>query len=122
MTNKIVAVIGASNKPDRYSYKAVVLLREKGYIPYPVNPRLSDLDGIAVHASIADIPAPIDTVTLYLSAENQRLMAEAILKSGARRVIFNPGAENPDLAQRLEHAGIEAINACTLVMLRTGQF
>ncbi len=122
MNNKNVAVIGASNKPDRYSYKAVVLLREKGYTPYPVNPRLSDLDGIAVYASMADIPAPIDTVALYLSAENQRLMAETILKSGARRVIFNPSAENPDLAQRLEHAGIEAVNACTLVTLRTGQF
>ena len=117
-----VAVLGASNKPDRYSYQAVILLREKGHTPYPVNPRLNALDSIPVYASIAKIPAPIDTVTVYLSAENQRPIADTILNSGMRRVIFNPGAENPELAKRLQRAGIEAIDACTLVMLRTGQF
>ena len=121
--NKLnVAVLGASNKPDHYSYQAVILLREKGHTPYPVNPRLNTVDSIPAYASIAEIPAPVDTVTVYLSAENQRPIADAIVNSGARRVILNPGAENPELAKRLQRAGIEAINACTLVMLRTGQF
>lgn len=117
-----VAVIGASNKPQRYSYQAVVLLREKGHTLFPVNPRLETLDNIPVYKSISAIPEPIDTITVYLSAENQKPIADLILNSSARRVIFNPGAENPELTEKLKHKNIDAIDACTLVMLRTGQF
>ena len=117
-----VAVIGASNKQDRYSYKAVVLLREKGHTPYPVHPSLAAVDEIPVYASLRNIPTPIDTISIYLSASHQNAVAEDILRSGARRVIFNPGAENPKLLARLKTAGIEAMDACTLVLLNTGQF
>ncbi len=117
-----VAVIGASNKPDRYSYKAVVLLREKGHTPYPVHPSLAAVEELPVHKSLRNIPATIDTISVYLSAGNQKAIEEDILKSGARRVIFNPGAENPELTDRLKKAGIEAMDACTLVLLKTGQF
>ena len=117
-----VAVLGASNKPDRYSYKAVMLLREKGHTPFPVHPSLPAVENIPVHASLRSIPAPIDTISVYLSARNQEPLVEYILQSGAQRVIFNPGAENPALAERLQAAGIEALNACTLVLLTTGQF
>lgn len=117
-----VIVLGASKKPERYSYKAVMLLQEKGHTPFPVHPSLPDVEGIPVHASLRNIPAPIDTISVYLSARNQEPIAEHILQSGARRVIFNPGAENPHLSERLQAAGIEAMNACTLVLLKTGQF
>ena len=116
------AVLGASNKPDRYSYKAVRLLREKGHAPYPVHPILAQIEGIPVYPSLRAIRDPIDTVTVYLSARNQETIAEDILQSGVRRVIFNPGAENHALAETLKKHGIEAIEACTLVMLTTGQF
>lgn len=117
-----VAVLGASNKPDRYSYKAARLLREKGHTPYPVHPALVEVDGMAVSASLSAIPAPIDTITVYLSPRNQESITQEILKRGVRRVIFNPGAENPDLAEKLRQKGVETLNACTLVMLATGQF
>ena len=117
-----VAVIGASNKPDRYSYKAVVLLREKNHTPYPVHPLITEIEGIPVYASLRAIPDPIDTITVYLAARNQQAVAEDMLSSGARRVIFNPGSENPELAARLQQQGIEATSACTLVLLTTGQF
>lgn len=117
-----VAVVGASNKPDRYSYKAVMLLRESGHTPYPVHPSLAEVEGIPVFKTIGEIPVPLDTITVYLSAQNQAAIAEEILKSRARRVIFNPGAENPELAGRLQAAGIAPVNACTLVLLGTGQF
>jgi predicted CoA-binding protein len=117
-----VAVLGASNKPDRYSYKAVNLLREKEHAPFPVHPALAAVDEIPVSASLRAIPAPIDTITVYLSARNQGPIAEEILNSGARRVIFNPGAENSELAGKLRQQGVEVIEACTLVLLATGQF
>lgn len=117
-----VAVLGASNKPDRYSFKAVRMLGEKGHTPYPVHPALAAVDGIPAWPSLPAIPAPIDTVTVYLSARNQQTIAADLLNSKARRVIFNPGAENLDLAHQLRQHGKEVLEACTLVLLTTGQF
>lgn len=117
-----VVVVGASNKPERYSFKAVRLLREKGHTPYPVHPALAVVDGLPVCPSLRAIPVPVDTVTVYLSAGNQQPIAEELLNSGARRVILNPGAENPELAEQLRRRGKEVLHACTLVLLTTGQF
>jgi len=117
-----VVVMGASNKPHRYSYKTVKLLEEEGHAPFPVHPFIQDIDGFRVYAKLSDILEPIDTITLYLSAANSEKVAADILSAGARRVIFNPGAENPDLMSRLRQKGIESVEACTLVMLKTGQF
>jgi predicted CoA-binding protein len=117
-----VAVLGASNKPDRYSFKAVRMLREKGHTPFPVHPALAEVDGLPVSPSLRAIPEAVDTVTVYLSARNQQPIADELLNSGARRVIFNPGAENPDLAAQLQQRGKEVVHACTLVLLTTGQF
>lgn len=117
-----VAVLGASGKPDRYSYKAVMLLREKGHRPLPVHPSLPEVAGIAVYPSLKDITEDIHTISVYLSARNSNRVAGDILESGARRVIFNPGAENADLAAKLKAGNIEPVEACTLVLLKTGQF
>lgn len=117
-----VAVIGASNKPHRYSYKAVKLLQEKGHSVYPVHRRVKDIEGINVYADIGDIPDKIDTVSLYISADISDQIGPDILTAKPRRIIFNPGAENPQLKSQAEAAGIQALNACTLVLLRTAQF
>ena len=117
-----VAVLGASNKPARYSYQAVKLLAAKGHVVFPVHPTISEIDGIPVFKRLADIPVPIHTITIYLGSERSAALADEIMTANARRVIFNPGAENPGLAQRLQQAGVEAMNACTLVLLKTGQF
>ena len=117
-----VAVLGASNKPERYSNMAVKLLRQNGHTVFPVNPALADIDGCKVFARLGDIRAPIDTVTVYLGAERSQALAADILAARPRRVIFNPGAENPELAAQLQAAGVEVVHACTLVMLKTGGF
>ena len=117
-----VAVIGASDKSDRYSYQAVMLLKEKGHEVYPVHQRIKMIEGIPVFASINDISEPIDTVSLYVSTDISNLVSKDILAKKPRRIIFNPGAENPQLFQDAQTIGIKALNACTLVMLRTNQF
>ena len=117
-----VAVIGASNKPGRYSYQAVKLLAEKSHAVFPIHPAISEIDGIPVFKRLVDVPAPIHTITVYLAPERSAALADEILSARSKRVIFNPGTENPALAQRLQEAGVEAINACTLVLLKIGQF
>jgi predicted CoA-binding protein len=117
-----VAILGASNKPERYSHKAVVLLAEKGHTVFPVHPALAEIDGHPVFKRLADIPTPLDTVTMYVGPALSAGLADEILAAKPRRVIFNPGTENPELEDKLAAGGIEVIQACTLVMLRTGQF
>ena len=117
-----VAILGASNKPERYSNQALRLLAEKGHAVFPVHPALAEIDSHRVFKTLVDIPEPVDTVTLYVSPAHSTGMASAILASKPRRVIFNPGTENPELEQTLAAAGIETVHACTLVLLRTGQF
>ena len=117
-----VAVLGASNKPQRYSFKAVKRLSETGQVPLPIHPGLEEIEGIPVHKSLQDITDPVDTITVYLSASRSSRIADDIVEHGARRVIFNPGAENPALSARLRAEGVEVMEACTLVLLSTDQF
>jgi predicted CoA-binding protein len=117
-----VAVIGASDKPERYSYQAFKLLQEKGHVAYPIHQRIKTIDGAFVFSSIKDITDPLDTVTMYVASDISDHLADDILAKKPRRIIFNPGAENPQLAAKAQAQGIKTINACTLVMLRTGQF
>lgn len=120
--HSVVAVLGASPKEDRYSYKAVQMLRDHGHSPIPVHPAGHDVLGIHGLKSLDEISQPIDTLTMYVGAQISDGELDRILKLKPRRVIFNPGSENEGLAERLRAAGIEVVVACTLVMLRTDQF
>jgi len=117
-----VAVLGASTNEERYSFKAVRMLKEFEHKPIPVHPVGHTVDGVPGVKSLADIKPPIDTVTCYVNAKISDGEFDQIVKLKPRRVIFNPGAENENLAARLEQEGIEIVRACTLVMLQTGQF
>ena len=117
-----VAVIGASNKQERFSYKAVMLLKEKGHEVYPVHRRIKEIDGIPTYRSIAEVKEPIHTITLYVNKDISTAMGKDIIAKMPRRIIFNPGAENPELEVRAFELGITTLNACTITMLKSGQF
>lgn len=117
-----VAILGASPKPDRYAYKALELLHEYGHRTVPINPAFEEILGEKCYPTISDAPGPIDTVTLYLGEARSNPLVDEIINAKPRRIIMNPGAENAGLADRAEEAGIEVVEGCTLVMLRTGQF
>lgn len=118
----IAAVLGASPKEDRYSFQAVRMLKEHGFKPIPVHPAGHSVDGIEGLKSLDEITESIDTLSVYVNAGVSSAEIDKILRLKPRRVIFNPGAENPDLAEHLRKAGIEVVEACTLVMLRTQQY
>src|SRR3954453_3867942 len=117
-----VAILGASPKPDRYAYRAMQMLRDHGHRPIPVNPAFPEILGETCYKSIADIGEPIATVTMYLGKKRSDPLIAEILAAKPRRIIMNPGAENDDLAEQAEAAGIEVIEDCTLVMLQSGTF
>jgi predicted CoA-binding protein len=121
-TPQTIAVLGASNNPERYSNMAVRRLREAGHRVIPFNPALSEIEGLAVAKSLGAIEEPVDTLTLYVGPQRVAAITEDIVRLAPKRVIFNPGTESPELAAALDRAGIPHIHACTLVMLQTGQF
>lgn len=117
-----VAVLGASANRERYSNKAVRLLVEHGYPVLPVHPALETVEALPVSKSLDALDTAVDTVTVYLSPAISTTLTDQLLSLHPRRVIFNPGAETPVLQELLEEAGISVENACTLVLLNTGQF
>ena len=119
---KTVAVVGASQKPARYSHRALRMLVSHGFMAIPVSRSGNDVLGLKGYASLTAIPDPIDTVTVYLSPERQASVIQDILAVRPRRVIFNPGAENAWATETLTQHGVEVIEACTLVLLTTGRF
>lgn len=119
---KNVVIIGASPKPSRYSYKAQEMLVENGHQPFPVSQRGHDILNVAGYSSIADIKEDIHTVTIYINAKLHELQFVSILKKNPKRIIFNPGTESDLLMQQYKEQGIDAFEACTLVLLRTNQF
>lgn len=119
---KTVVILGASNKPDRYSYRALRLLLEKGYNCIPIHPALDYIDEIKVTHSLSDVKEKVHTLTLYVNPSKIESQLDAILDLKPERVIFNPGTESSIAETRLKENGIPALEACTLVMLKTGVF
>jgi hypothetical protein len=119
---RTVAVLGASDNPERYAYKAIDRLAAKGFDVIPVNPTLKEVLGLRVLPTLGEIDTKLDTVSVYLSAQRSTALAGEIVASRPGRVIFNPGAENPVLATTLDEAGIPWMHACTLVLLATDRF
>lgn len=117
-----VAILGASNKPERYSYMALKRLQSHGHTVFPVHPAFQEIEGVKVYPDLDALPRDIDTLTLYVGPEISSKLAEKIIRLNPRRVICNPGAENAPLANSLREKGIQVDEACTLVLLGTNQF
>lgn len=122
MHNKKTLVLGASTKPGRYALMAAQRLLEKGHTIELFGQNEGQVGSVNIKTKIDEIDKDIDTVTVYLSEQNQQQYEDFLLKMKPKRVIFNPGAENFELESKLEAQGTEVLEACTLVMLGTGQY
>lgn len=115
-----VLVYGASENPERYAYKAADLLLKYKHEIVLVGHRDGQLFGQKIH-KLKQFES-VDTVTLYVGPKNQEGLLDYFKVLKPKRVIFNPGTENPTLEEELEALGIQVEEACTLVLLHTGQF
>lgn len=114
-------IIGASSKPSRYSFKAAQQLHSLNHKIYLLAKRTDEVMGYKIHPQ----PVPwkdIHTITMYINPQRQEEYYEYILSLKPKRIIFNPGTENPTLKKLAENIGIETVNACTLVLLTTKQY
>lgn len=120
---KRTAIIGASPKPYRYSYMAANMLMDYGYEIVPISIKKGEILGIPI-LNIREEPSvdDIDTLTMYIGPQNQPQWYDYFIGLNPRRIIFNPGSENDELVRIATRNGIETLDACTLVMLRTGHY
>jgi predicted CoA-binding protein len=114
-------VLGASTNPTRYSNMAVLRLRNHDIEVVPVGLRNGSIGDIEILTGMPAVEG-IDTVTMYVGAQNQPAFYDYIVSLKPRRVIFNPGSENAAFETILQKAGIKTIHACTLVMLSIGNY
>lgn len=118
---KKTLVLGASEKPSRFSNKAIKHLKAENHDVVAIGLREGKVDDVMIHTGFIPFD-DIHTVTLYLNPENQRKYYQYLISLKPKRIIFNPGTENPELEYLASEAGIETIEYCTLIMLSEGSF
>ncbi len=116
-------IVGATNNPSRYAFVAAKMLDQHGFEFVPIGIKTGEVFG----RKILDLRSKprlegIHTITLYIGPANQTEWIDYLISLQPKRIIFNPGTENPEFFQKAKEAGIDAFSACNLVMLSTGQF
>lgn len=117
----ISLVIGASENPQRYSNMAIRMLRSYGHPVLAVGLKEGRVEDVAIEKMGNQLPEA-ETVTLYVGPQNQSSIQPMVEEMKPKRVIFNPGTENPEWERKLNELGIQTEQACTLVMLRSGEY
>ncbi|WP_297514425.1 CoA-binding protein [Flavobacterium sp.] len=114
-------VLGASNNPERYSYQALMRLQKHQHEVVAIGRKAAEVGSILIQEGLPVLEG-VDTVTLYLNPTHQQGYYDYIIGLHPRRVIFNPGTENPMFYALLTSSGIQIEVACTLVLLATHQY
>ncbi|NOS57309.1 MAG: CoA-binding protein [Cyclobacteriaceae bacterium] len=122
-TNKKTVIVGATTNPSRYAFMAAEKLVENHHEIVPIGVKSGEVFGEPI-LNIGNRPliGDVDTITLYIGPQHQPEHYEYLLSLKPKRVIFNPGTENVEFEKKVEESGAEALEACTLVMLSTGQY
>jgi len=114
-------IFGASTNPTRYSYLAMERLKAYGHEIVAIGGREAEVMETKIQTGHPEING-IHTITMYMGEKRQEEHEDYLLSLNPKRIIFNPGAENHSLYNRAKSQGIEVMEACTLVMLNTGQY
>lgn len=120
--NKKTLVIGASENLDRYSNKAARLLKKNGHEIVLFGKSGNEIEGVDIQKVLPSFIENLDTITLYINPTHQEAIIPQLLALKPKRIIFNPGTENPAFEQKANAQGIETENACTLVLLNLGEY
>jgi uncharacterized protein len=119
--SKKTLVLGASDNSSRYSYLAIQRLRNKGHEVVGIGKHPGIVEDVTIQTTKQQVEE-LDTVSLYLNPLHQKEYYDYILSLKPKRIIFNPGAENEELKQLALQNNIQPMEACTLVLLSTGQY
>lgn len=113
--SKTIAIIGASADRSKYGNKAVRAFHDGGWTVYPVNPKADTIEGLKAYKSIADVPEPIERVSMYVPPAVGTTLLDAIAAKRPAELFFNPGSDDPKLVELARQKGLNAIVACSIV-------
>jgi uncharacterized protein len=121
--SKKTIIVGASTNAARYGYVATHMLKDHGHEIVPIGIKKGEVAGKQI-LNLREKPEvkDVDTITLYIGAQNQPEWYDYLLSLKPKRIVFNPGTENPEFEKLAKEQNIETEEACTLVLLRTGQY
>jgi len=113
--SKSIAIVGASTDRSKYGNKAVRAFKQGGWTVYPVNPSADEVEGLRCYASIADVPGPVQRISMYVPPKvGQRMLADIVRKS-PQEFFLNPGSEDEQLVEQAKTLGLDPIQACSIV-------
>ena len=115
MSDKAIAVVGASKNRSKFGNKCVRAYKSAGWDVYPINPHEEEIEGLSVYRSLEDIPAPLDRISLYLSPPRTRLILTELAGMSGVEVWFNPGSADRPILEEARTAGIEVREGCSIV-------
>lgn len=115
MARPTVAILGASADPAKFGNKAVRAHLAAGYEVFPVNPKGGQIEGLTVYPRLADIPVPLDRVSVYLPPAVALQVLPEVAAKGCRELWLNPGSDSPEVIARARELGLEPIVACSIV-------
>jgi len=121
MEQKKTLILGATTNPARYAYLAAHRLVAAGHEIVNIGVKRGDVAGAPIQRAGDALPG-IHTITLYIGPQRQPEYYDYIINTHPKRIVFNPGTENPELKALAQQHGIETVEACTLVLLSTGQY
>ena len=120
MGRRVVAVVGASSDRRKFGNRAVRAFLHQGYDVKPVNPNERTIEGLTVYPTIADVPGPVDVVSVYVPAHIGIDLLDEIAAKQPGEVWINPGAESQALVERARALGLSPILACSMIGLGDG--
>jgi hypothetical protein len=113
-----IAVVGASNDAAKYGNRALHAWLETPWTVHAVNPNEDEVEGMEAYDSVLDIPGDVHTATLYVPPKIGMIVADDLIEKGVAEVYLNPGSASDELRRKLSEAGIEVIEACSIIASR----
>lgn len=111
------AVLGATNKLEKYGYKIFKILLDKGYEVYPVNPRINTIDGVKVYPTLLEIPETIDVVDFVVNPKIGEKLIHQVSQLGIKNIWLQPGARSEELDRLSEELNLNVVKSCVLAVL-----
>ena len=116
---EMIAIVGASSDRSKYGNIAVRSYLEAGYEVFPVHPKETEIEGLKVYPSVAEIPVPLDRVSVYLPPQTGMKVIEQIAQKGTKELFLNPGSESDELVAKARSLGLNVIVACSITALKS---
>lgn len=117
MPKPTVAILGASADRSKFGNKSVRAHLRRGYDVYPVNPKGGEIEGLKVYKSLAEIPVPLNRISLYLPPAVGLTMLDQIQAKGCDELWLNPGSDSPEMIAQAQSLGLDPIVACSIVAI-----